>query len=99
MTRRSLFKTILTLLTGFSVSAGKTPLIIAVVARRCTGCKECLIVCPSGSIEMIRGKAEIDPDTCTSCRLCEAVCSYGAVEQCKKEQEEKKQEGDLGEYY
>jgi len=86
MTRRSLFKAALIFISAYSVSsAAKKPYHRQIVARACTGCKECLTVCPAGAIEMIRGKAEIDPNTCTNCLLCDTVCSYGAVQQCKRE--------------
>ena len=97
MTRRSLFKTTLTLFAAlFTASANKTSRSLHIVARRCTGCKECWYLCPVGAVEMVRGKAVIELDTCTGCRLCHSVCSYGAVEQCEKEQEKKNQADGYG---
>lgn len=85
MTRRSLLKFFLTLTLPLSVSAQKSSRVFVVIANRCVGCKDCWGICPVGAIDMVRGKALIDPETCTGCRKCKAVCSYGAIGQCEIE--------------
>jgi Fe-S-cluster-containing hydrogenase component 2 len=85
MTRRSLLKFFLVLTVPLAASAKKPARIFRVIATRCVGCKDCWGVCPVGAIDMVRGKALIDPETCTGCRRCKAVCSYGAVGQCEIE--------------
>ncbi|HNT27080.1 MAG TPA: 4Fe-4S binding protein [bacterium] len=45
---------------------------------RCTGCRECLPVCPTKAIVLRTGKAVIDPEKCIDCGLCVKACSFGA---------------------
>ncbi len=46
--------------------------------KDCTGCKECVPVCPTKAITMKSGKAVIDPEKCINCGLCAKACSFGA---------------------
>ena len=45
----------------------------------CTGCGECVEVCPYGAIEVIDGDAVIDPSLCHFCYRCVEQCPEGAI--------------------
>ena len=45
----------------------------------CTGCEQCIDVCPTGTIEMIDNKAVIHPERCNNCRVCIPACPVGAI--------------------
>ncbi len=45
--------------------------------ERCTGCKQCERICPSGAIEMVDKRARVDGDRCIDCQRC--------IDLCKKE--------------
>lgn len=47
--------------------------------ERCTGCGDCLEVCPVEAISMNHGKAWIDSETCLACEACTQVCQVGAI--------------------
>jgi len=42
--------------------------------EKCTGCKQCERICPSGAIEMVEKKAMIDGDRCIDCQRCIDIC-------------------------
>ena len=47
----------------------------------CTGCKECIIICPTHALEQREGKADlVKPDQCIYCTLCEDICPVNAIE-------------------
>ncbi len=51
-----------------------------VLSNKCTGCSDCIDVCPKDAIKMSRGKAVIDPELCGGgCPFCNYICSFGAV--------------------
>ena len=53
---------------------------IPVVHRdRCTGCGDCVEVCPSQGIEMVEGIAVIDERLCEECGVCVDECPEGAI--------------------
>jgi len=45
----------------------------------CTGCKNCIKVCPPQSIYMKDERAYIDPEFCEECGFCAAECPAGAI--------------------
>lgn len=46
----------------------------------CTGCGECIAICPTGALASQEDKASVTlPGSCTYCAKCEAVCPTGAV--------------------
>ncbi len=46
----------------------------------CTGCGDCVTVCPTGALTLTMGKATVArPDACSYCADCEAVCPPGAI--------------------
>ena len=47
---------------------------------KCTGCGDCLEVCPEeGAIVLQEDKAIINRELCTSCAACLPACSEGAI--------------------
>jgi Pyruvate/2-oxoacid:ferredoxin oxidoreductase delta subunit len=51
----------------------------AVDQDACTGCQECVAVCPETAIEMRDGKAHILSAECSNCRICIPACPEGAI--------------------
>lgn len=45
----------------------------------CNGCGLCLIVCPTGTVSLIEGKATVSGGESISCGHCEAVCPQEAI--------------------
>lgn len=46
----------------------------------CTGCGECVEVCPVEVFELIDGKSEpVNADECMGCESCVEVCEDGAI--------------------
>ena len=47
---------------------------------KCNGCGDCVIQCPTKSVELVGGKvAIVRPQDCNYCTECEALCSSGAI--------------------
>jgi NAD-dependent dihydropyrimidine dehydrogenase PreA subunit len=47
--------------------------------ERCTGCGDCLEVCPVEAISMKNGRAWIDQETCLECEACVQICPVDAI--------------------
>ncbi|RPH73499.1 4Fe-4S dicluster domain-containing protein [bacterium] len=45
----------------------------------CTGCGNCIDICPMEAITLVNEKAFIDPEKCSNCRLCENECPVEAI--------------------
>lgn len=45
-----------------------------VAENKCTGCKQCEFICPSGAIRMAEKKAKVDGDRCIDCQRCIDIC-------------------------
>jgi NAD-dependent dihydropyrimidine dehydrogenase PreA subunit len=46
----------------------------------CTGCGECVEICPVEVFELIDDKSEpVDADECLGCESCVEVCEAGAI--------------------
>ena len=45
----------------------------------CIGCGQCVKDCPTRTISMVDGKAEIDNSRCIKCGHCVAICPVAAV--------------------
>jgi formate hydrogenlyase subunit 6/NADH:ubiquinone oxidoreductase subunit I len=46
----------------------------------CTGCGDCIAICPTQALAMVGGKAAIErPGACNYCAVCEALCPVGAI--------------------
>jgi NAD-dependent dihydropyrimidine dehydrogenase PreA subunit len=53
---------------------------LALDRERCTGCGECVAVCPHGVLAVSERKAAIvDRDSCMECGACRRNCPTGAV--------------------
>lgn len=48
-------------------------------AQKCTGCGDCVEVCPMEAITLNDDKAVVDEDTCTECGLCVDECPNDAI--------------------
>jgi len=48
-------------------------------AEKCTGCGQCVEICPSGTLSLQGGKAAVTGDLSLSCGHCAAVCPAGAI--------------------
>jgi len=47
--------------------------------EKCTGCGECIEVCPLEAISLEGEVATVDEDTCTECGLCVGECPNEAI--------------------
>ncbi len=45
----------------------------------CTGCGDCVEVCPAGAIALVNGRASIDGAACAECGSCADACPQGAI--------------------
>lgn len=55
---------------------------ITVNAAKCTGCGQCVNVCPMGIYVIVKGKSSPDPkkfSTCMICHACEVSCPSKAI--------------------
>lgn len=53
---------------------------IVVDKESCTGCKQCVNVCPASALEVLNKKSGMIPGAeCISCAACQAVCTEDAI--------------------
>ena len=52
---------------------------VVVDRDECTGCENCVAVCPVEAISMVDGLAQIDQETCTECGTCIDECPVEAI--------------------
>ena len=53
---------------------------------RCTGCGDCVFVCPTDCLEMAEQLPWLArPDECVSCGMCAAVCPTQAIKMAPPE--------------
>ena len=53
---------------------------LSLESTRCTGCRECIEVCPHAVFAMADGKAVIaDRESCMECGACMINCAAGAI--------------------
>lgn len=51
-----------------------------VLEGRCTGCGDCVEVCPAGALELRDNHAVLArPEDCRYCADCETICPEGAI--------------------
>jgi len=61
------------------------PAVAEVIDQRCSGCGECVLVCPYGAIELVapeqgeRAHARINPTLCKGCGSCAGACLAKAI--------------------
>jgi NAD-dependent dihydropyrimidine dehydrogenase PreA subunit len=51
-------------------------------STKCTGCGDCMIICPVGALKIVKKMAAmVDLASCCreSCRICEYHCPEGAI--------------------
>jgi len=68
----------------FSLVYDYLVLIPEVIPDRCTGCLECVAICPAGAAKNRDGKAWLDQAVCIHCMCCHEVCRFGAIRVRKK---------------
>ncbi|MEI6631288.1 MAG: DUF362 domain-containing protein [bacterium] len=51
-----------------------------VILKNCTGCGECVLVCPVKAISLVNKKSNIDNAKCIGCASCIAACNFSAIE-------------------
>ncbi|NTV13593.1 MAG: 4Fe-4S binding protein [Desulfobulbaceae bacterium] len=56
-----------------------SPVTTTIAPDKCSGCGQCLAVCPDRTISMVAGKAAVTGAHCLACGHCLAVCPTGAV--------------------
>jgi ferredoxin len=48
--------------------------------QTCTGCGDCVTVCPTQALALAGSKAVVaQPQACSYCAVCEAVCPVAAI--------------------
>ena len=48
--------------------------------EKCTGCEECVDICPVDVYEMVDGKSSpVNAEECVGCDSCVEVCPEGAI--------------------
>jgi uncharacterized protein (DUF362 family)/NAD-dependent dihydropyrimidine dehydrogenase PreA subunit len=50
-----------------------------VIKRLCTGCLECINICPAGAVSKVDEIVEIDESKCIHCMCCHEVCRFNAI--------------------
>ena len=53
---------------------------VEVDENRCTGCKTCEGVCPTGAISVVQKKAQVRGEWCVACFKCQDYCQNDAIE-------------------
>ena len=62
-----------------TVNSGWRSIRPVVNTEKCTGCRQCYLYCPDGTISVQNGKAEIDYDFCKGCGICSKICKLNAI--------------------
>jgi NAD-dependent dihydropyrimidine dehydrogenase PreA subunit len=47
--------------------------------ERCTGCGDCVAICPTGALGVFEGTAQIDRERCSDCEACVGACPNSAI--------------------
>ena len=65
-----------------------TPFIAALDEATCVGCGICIDRCQMEALEMVNGKARLNPDRCIGCGLCVSTCPTHALTLERKPKQE-----------
>lgn len=63
----------------YALIQGQLTLIPEIIPQSCTGCQECIRICPTGAARSFKGKAWIHPGPCIHCMCCHEVCRFQAI--------------------
>lgn len=55
------------------------PAVAEVIEERCSGCGECVLVCPYSAIQIVDEHAWVNPTLCKGCGTCAAACLAKAI--------------------
>lgn len=58
---------------------GRMELIPEILMDKCTGCMECIDICPREAAKLNQAKAWIDKSLCIHCMCCHEVCRFQAI--------------------
>ncbi|MDR1404143.1 MAG: 4Fe-4S binding protein [Candidatus Methanoplasma sp.] len=47
--------------------------------KKCTGCLQCYLYCPDGTIARCGNKVSVDYDFCKGCGICAKMCRHDAL--------------------
>ena len=47
--------------------------------ENCTGCEDCVQVCPNASVQVKDEKAVVNEDECIECNACVDACTHNAM--------------------
>lgn len=52
---------------------------VKVDEAKCTGCGDCVEVCPSEALKVEDGKVRVNNDECSDCAACVDTCPEGSL--------------------
>jgi len=64
---------------GYILTGKKTPAKSPKPQDNCTGCGQCMKICPVNAIKIISKKASVDYSKCIRCYCCHEVCTESAI--------------------
>ena len=64
---------------GYALTGKKKPKRSPVPNEKCTGCKDCVRICPRKAIRMVDERARVDYSKCIHCYCCHEVCPDNAI--------------------
>lgn len=63
---------------------------VVISAKKCILCGACVVICPSGAIQLYEGAAQVDPELCTDCLRCLCKCYARAISSADAENEKER---------
>jgi heterodisulfide reductase subunit A len=55
------------------------PYVAQIDAQRCSGCGDCVMICPYDAIQLVDGHAEVDETACKGCGACIGQCRANVI--------------------